>query len=70
MIAGQQNMRRKRGDGGLWAPLPCGIGACDYAQEVPPELLEASVADHKAVCATLPDGGAGVEMYLKDLGLE
>lgn len=70
MIAGQKNIRRKRGDGGLWAPLPCGIGACDYAQEVPPELLEAAVWEHKAVCATFPDGGAGVEMYLKDLGLE
>ncbi|MEQ8752233.1 MAG: sedoheptulose 7-phosphate cyclase [Coleofasciculus sp. G1-WW12-02] len=70
MIAGQKNMRCKRGDGGLWAPLPCGIGACDYAQEVPPDLLEAAVWEHKTVCATLPDAGAGVEMYLNDLGLE
>jgi 3-dehydroquinate synthase len=71
MIEGQKNMRRKRGDGGLWAPVPRGgIGACDYIQEVPPELLETAVAAHKAVCSKLPNQGAGIEMYLSDLGLE
>jgi 3-dehydroquinate synthase len=71
MISGQENMRRKRGEGGLWAPLPRGgIGACDFAQEVPPELLETAVAAHQAVCAELPNQGAGVEMYLSDLGLQ
>ncbi len=71
MIEGQKNMRRKRGEGGIWAPLPRGgIGGCDFAQEVPPELLESTVAAHQAVCAELPNEGAGVEMYLSDLGLE
>ncbi|MBR8826695.1 MAG: sedoheptulose 7-phosphate cyclase [Gomphosphaeria aponina SAG 52.96 = DSM 107014] len=70
MVEGQKNMRRKRGDGGLWAPLPTGIGACDYAQEVPRELFETAIKAHKTVCAVFPDGGAGKEMYLKDLGLE
>ncbi|TAE60015.1 MAG: iron-containing alcohol dehydrogenase [Nostocales cyanobacterium] len=71
MIEGQKNMRRKRGDGGLWAPVPRGgIGACDYIQEVRPELLETAVAAHKAVCSSLPNHGAGMEMYLSDLGLE
>ncbi len=71
MMEGQKNMRRKRGDGGLWAPLPKGtIGACDYAQDVSIELLKEAVAEHKAVCSKFPDGGAGQEMYLKDLGLE
>lgn len=71
MIEGQKNMRRKRGDGGLWAPVPRGgIGACDYIQEVEPELLEAAVKAHKAVCSNLANHGAGVEMYLQDLGLE
>lgn len=71
MIEGQKNMRRKRGESGLWAPVPRGgIGACDYIQEVPPELLETAVAAHKAVCSTLPNHGAGIEMYLSDLGLE
>lgn len=71
MISGQKNMRRKRGEGGLWAPLPSGgIGACDFAQEVPPELLESAVAAHQSVCAELPTEGAGVEMYLSDLGLQ
>jgi len=70
MIQGQKNMRRKRGEGGLWAALPVTIGACDYAQEVPPELLATAVQKHKAMCEQLPHQGAGKEMYLSDLGLE
>lgn len=71
MIEGQKNMRRKRGDGGLWAPVPRGgIGACDFIQEVPPDLLQTAVAEHKTVCSNLPNHGAGVEMYLSDLGLQ
>ena len=70
MREGQKNMRRKRGEGGLWAPLPNGIGSCDYAQDVPFELLQAAIASHHQLCVSLPDGGTGKEMYLSDLGLE
>jgi 3-dehydroquinate synthase len=70
MIEGQKNMQRKRGEGGLWAPLPVGIGSCDYAREVSPELLQTAVAAHKDFCSAFPDGGEGEEMYLSDLGLE
>ncbi len=70
MLEGQKNMRRKRGEGGLWAPLPVGIGSCDYAQEVSSGLLQAAVENHKQLCSDLPDGGKGQEMYLRDLGLE
>jgi 3-dehydroquinate synthetase len=70
MLEAQKNMRRKRGDGGLWAPLPTGIGSCDYAQEVPPDLLRSAIASHKQFCSALPDGGKGQDMYLNDLGLE
>ncbi|HBQ97409.1 MULTISPECIES: sedoheptulose 7-phosphate cyclase [unclassified Roseofilum] len=71
MFAGQKNMRRKRGQGGLWAPLPQGsIGSCDYAQEVSPELLQSAITEHQDICSQFPDGGAGQEMYLSDLGLE
>ncbi|MEB3882689.1 sedoheptulose 7-phosphate cyclase [Lyngbya sp. CCY1209] len=70
MLEGQKNMRRKRGEGGLWAPLPTGIGSCDYAQEVSSGMLEVAVEHHKQLCAALPDGGRGQEMYLSDLGLE
>ncbi len=70
MLEGQKNMRRKRGEGGLWAPLPVGIGSCDYAQEVSSGLLQAAVENHKQLCSNLPDGGKGQEMYLRDLGLE
>lgn len=70
MLEGQKNMRRKRGEGGLWAPLPTGIGSCDYAQDVSPEVLQAAIASHRQLCLSLPDQGAGKEMYLRDLGLE
>ncbi len=70
MLEGQKNMRRKRGEGGLWAPLPVGIGSCYYAQEVSSGLLQAAVENHKQLCSDLPDGGKGQEMYLRDLGLE
>ena len=71
MIAGQKNMRRKRGQGGLWAPLPKGkIGSCDYAQEVSPELLQNVIEEHKNLCQAFDDKGAGTQMYLKDLGLQ
>ncbi|MDJ0620758.1 MAG: sedoheptulose 7-phosphate cyclase [Calothrix sp. MO_192.B10] len=70
MLEGQKNMRRKRGEGGLWAPLPTGIGSCDYAQEVSSGMLQAAVDNYKQLCNSLPDGGKGEEMYLSDLGLE
>lgn len=70
MISGQKNMRRKRGDSGLWAPLPRGIGNVDYLQEVSPELLKETVLEHKAYCEKFENKGAGKEMYLKDLGLD
>ena len=69
MLQGQKNMRRKRGSG-LWAPLPTGIGACGFADEVPPDLLTSAVEEHKRLCASFPDQGQGEEMYLSDLGLE
>ncbi|MDJ0675467.1 MAG: sedoheptulose 7-phosphate cyclase [Calothrix sp. MO_167.B42] len=70
MLEGQKNMRRKRGEGGLWAPLPTGIGACDYAQEVSSGLLQTAIEKHKQLCSSFPNGGGGKEMYLSDLGLE
>ncbi len=69
MLEGQKNMRRKRGEGGLWAPLPTSIGECDYAQEVSSGLLQQAVEKHKRLCVSLPSGGEGKEMYLSDLGL-
>jgi 3-dehydroquinate synthetase len=70
MLEGQKNMQRKRGEGGLWAPIPTGIGSCNYAQQVPPELLQTAIENHKQYCSSLPKSGAGEEMYLSDLGLE
>lgn len=69
MLEGQKNMRRKRGEGGLWAPLPTGIGECDFAQEVSSGLLQQAVDSHKTLCTSLPSGGEGQKMYLSDLGL-
>ena len=70
MLEGQKNMRRKRGEGGLWAPLPTGIGSCDFAQEVSSGTLQEAVENHKEICSAFPDGGNGKQMYLRDLGLE
>lgn len=70
MLEAQKNMRRKRGEGGLWAPLPNGIGSCDYAQEVSSGLLQAAIKRHQQWCLSLPNGGSGKEMYLSDLGLQ
>ena len=70
MLEAQKYMRRKRGDAGIWAPLPTGIGACDYAQEVPADVLQKAIERHSQRCAALPSGGKGREMYLSDLGLE
>ena len=70
MLEGQKNMRRKRGEGGLWAPLPKAIGACDYAQEVSSGLLQIAVDSHKQLCSSFPNNGQGQEVYLRDLGLE
>ncbi|NEO30789.1 MAG: sedoheptulose 7-phosphate cyclase [Symploca sp. SIO3C6] len=70
MLEGQKNMRCKRGEQGLWAPLPKGIGSCDYAQEVSSGLLQTAVENHKQLCSSLPDHGKGKEIYLSDLGLE
>lgn len=69
MISGQANMRKKRGMGGLWAPLPKGIGNCDYQQEVDEKLLTETIDTHKNLCNKFENKGAGKEMYLKDLGL-
>ncbi|MGK7945491.1 MAG: sedoheptulose 7-phosphate cyclase [Microcystaceae cyanobacterium] len=71
MLQGQKNMRRKRGNVGLWAPLPKEtIGRCGYAKEVTPEVLESAVQYHKSLCLNLPTEGKGEEMYLADLGLQ
>jgi 3-dehydroquinate synthetase len=69
MISGQENMRKKRGMGGLWAPLPRGVGNCDYAKEVEEKLLIETIETHKVLCSKFNNNGAGTEMYLKDLGL-
>jgi len=69
MIRGQENMRKKRGMGGLWAPLPKGIGNVDFAQEVEEDLLIETIQTHKSLCSKFNNHGEGKEMYLKDLGL-
>jgi 3-dehydroquinate synthetase len=70
MITGQENMRKKRGMGGFWAPLPKGIGNVDFKQEVEEDLLIQTINAHKTLCSQFPNNGTGKEMYLRDLGLE
>lgn len=70
MAAGQKSCMRKRGGRGLWAPLPTGIGSCDYAKDVSLDLLKKSIECHRDYCAKFPNKGAGTDQYLADLGLE
>jgi 3-dehydroquinate synthetase len=70
MISGQDNMRKKRGMGGFWAPLPKGIGNVDFLKEVEEDLLINCINTHKDLCSAFENHGHGKEMYLRDLGLE
>lgn len=50
-------------DGLLRAAVPKPIGTCFFINDLGlPELLE-TLAEHKALCATRPRGGEGVEQY-------
>ena len=68
MISGQDNMRKKIGMGGFWAPLPKGNGNVDFLKEVSEDFFVHTIQTHKVLCFKFKNHGAGKEMYLKDLG--
>ena len=66
----QQTVTQKRG-GNLVAPLPKGgVGHCGYLNELSQAELYAALGTYKAVCATYPRNGRGIEPLCSDVGLE
>jgi demethyl-4-deoxygadusol synthase len=51
-------------DGKLRAAMPKPIGSCFFVNDLSRQELDESLAAHKALCATLPRGGDGVEAYI------
>ncbi|SDH09470.1 3-dehydroquinate synthase [Sinosporangium album] len=64
LVRAQQAMLAKRGGGGLWAPLPRGIGGCGYVPDVSLSLLRSAIGAHSALCETR-SGCDGQDMYTR-----
>jgi 3-dehydroquinate synthase len=61
---------QKRG-GNLVAPLPRGaIGACGYLNELSRSQYFGALAEYRAICATYPRAGRGIDPLCSDVGLE
>ena len=66
----QQKIFQKRGQN-LVAPLPKGeIGQCAYLNQLSQSALYAAIDEYKAVCATYPRQGLGIDAHCHDVGLE
>ncbi|MFC5137959.1 sedoheptulose 7-phosphate cyclase [Actinomycetospora rhizophila] len=50
-------------DGLLRAAVPRPIGTCHFVNDLDAAELTDALAEHRALCAGLPRGGAGVEVY-------
>merc|ERR1739844_301866 len=62
-------MVEKRG-GNLCAPVPKPLGRCGYINDISKEQLELRLKEYKALCATYPRNGLGVDPHCTDVGLE
>jgi 3-dehydroquinate synthetase len=51
-------------DGKLRAAMPRPIGTCFFVNDLTREELEASLAEHKLLCAKLPNKGEGIDAYI------
>jgi 3-dehydroquinate synthase len=51
-------------DGLLRAAMPRPIGSCFFVSDLTRDELEECLADHKRICADLPRGGEGLEVYM------
>merc|ERR1711871_454493 len=70
VYAAQVKITDKRG-GNLCAPVPRGaIGQCGYINDMPKKKLAQLMREYKAICATYPRGGLGVEVHCRDVGLD
>ena len=66
----QQIVAQKRGSN-LVAPLPKGeIGNCGYLNELSRRDLYDALDEYKAICATYPRRGYGIDAHCDDVGLE
>lgn len=52
-------------DGLLRAAMPRPIGTCFFVSDLTRDELEECLAEHKRICADLPRGGEGVEVYME-----
>ena len=55
----------KTRDGLLRAPVPCPLGECFFVNDATPEELEATLAVHRELCAELPRGGDGEDVFVQ-----
>merc|ERR1712048_808998 len=62
-------MVEKRG-GNLCAPVPKPLGKCGYINDITGEMLNVRLAEYKALCATYPRAGLGVDPHCTEVGLE
>merc|ERR1719367_155363 len=62
-------MVEKRG-GNLCAPVPKPLGRCGYINDLSREQLNMRLVEYKALCASYPRGGMGVEAHCVEVGLE
>lgn len=53
-------------DGQLRAAMPRPLGNCFFVNDLTREELEASLAEHKRICATYPRAGVGIDIYVKN----
>ena len=51
-------------DGMQRAAMPKPIGECFFANDLTREELDAALDDHKRLCASYPNGGAGIDAYV------
>ena len=65
----QERAVKKRG-GNLVAPVPKGIGKCEYINHLPYELLVKRLDEYHCICEGYPRGGLGVEAHCRDVGLK
>jgi 3-dehydroquinate synthetase len=66
----QLTVTQKRGQN-LVAPLPKGkIGECGYLNQLSKTELLTALIEYKAICATYPRKGVGIEPLCSDVGLE
>ena len=63
MKKAQTNMIKKRGNRGLWAPLPTAIGKCTYIKNLTFDLLEQSLMKHEKLCSSFKNKGMGLDIY-------